>query len=428
MDDTVTAEPRRDDSLIIDHAAQLLVCPAHGEGLGIIEDGALVTRDGQILWVGQTTDLPAEYATGGAGRAGARTIDATGRVVMPGLVECHTHLVFGGSREHELQMRAAGATYAEIAAAGGGIMSTVRATRAASTEELRERGRANLRQMLRLGLTTVEAKSGYGLSTEHELRLLEVYRDLDAEQPIDVVPTFLGAHVVGPEYRDRPDAYIDLVVEEMIPAVAERGLARFCDVFCEQGAFTLEQSRRVLRAGLEHGLRPKLHADQFEDSGGGALAAELGAVSADHVDHIGDSGVAAMAAAGVTAVLLPGAVVFLGLRHFAPARRLLDGGVRVALSTDFNPGSCHCTSPFIIATLASSYLKMSLAEVLRGWTCDAARALDLQGEIGSLEPGCRADVVVLDIGSAERIPYDLGVDHVETVVKAGFVVHEAERQ
>ncbi|MBM3147849.1 MAG: amidohydrolase family protein, partial [Actinobacteria bacterium] len=211
---------------------------------------------------------------------------------------------------------------------------------------------------------------------------------------------------------------------EMLPEVAGRGLARFCDVFCEQGAFTLQQSRRVLTAGLEHGLRPKLHADQFADGGGGELAAELGAVSADHLDHIGDAGVAAMAEAGATAVLLPGAVAFLGLHHFAPARRLLEGGVRVALSTDFNPGSCHCMSPFIVATLASSYLKMSLTEVLRGWTCEAAGALGLAGEVGSLEEGCRADIVVLDTHRAERIPYDFGVDHVETVVKDGLVVHE----
>jgi imidazolonepropionase len=413
--------------LTIRHAAELLVCPAEGKGLGIIEDGALLARDGRIVWVGRTADLAVESSGPLDDASGRRIIDASGRVVMPGLVECHTHLVFGGSREHEFQMRAAGASYAEIAAAGGGIMSTVRATRAASTEELLERGRANLRAMLRLGLTTVEAKSGYGLSTEHELRLLEVYRDLDAEQPVDVVPTFLGAHVVGPEYRDRPEAYVDLVVEEMIPEVAERGLARFCDVFCEQGAFTLQQSRRVLTAGLEHGLRPKLHADQFADGGGGELAAELGAVSADHLDHIGDTGVAAMAAAGVTAVLLPGAVAFLGLHHFAPARRLLADGVRVALSTDFNPGSCHCMSPFIVATLASSYLKMSLAEVLRGWTCEPAAALGLAGEVGSLEEGRRADIVVLDTCSAERIPYDFGVDHVHTVVKDGLVVHEAPR-
>lgn len=412
--------------LVIKHAAELLVCPPGGDGLGAIADGAVAARDGRIVWVGPTKDLSAELVDE-AGSAGARVLDASGRVVMPGLVECHTHLVFGGSREHEFQMRAAGASYAEIAAAGGGIMSTVRATRSASTEELLERGRRNLRDMLRLGLTTVEAKSGYGLSTEHELRLLEIYRDLDAEQPVDVVPTFLGAHVVGPEYRDRPDAYVDLVVAESVPEVARRGLARFCDVFCEKGAFTLQHSRRVLEAGLEHGLRPKLHADQFEDGGGGELAAELGAVSADHLDHVGDTGIAAMAAAGVTAVLLPGAVAFLGLHHFAPARRLIDGGVPVAISTDYNPGSCHCISPFIIATLASSYLTMSLAEVVRGYTCDAARALGLQGEVGSLEVGCRADIVVLDTDTAEAVPYDFGVNHVQTVVKDGTIVHEAGR-
>lgn len=435
---------RRNGDLVVRHAAELLVCPADGDGLGTIEDGAVVARDGHVVWVGRTDELPDGLSrtnqSGGAddaavdgsspgeaaagpegGDRGPKVVDATGKVVMPGLVECHTHLVFGGSREYEFQMRSKGASYAEIAAAGGGIMSTVKATRAASTDELLERGRANLADMLRLGLTTVEAKSGYGLSVEHELRLLDIYRELDDEQPVDVVPTLLGAHVVAPEFRGRPDAYVDLVVGEMIPECARRGLARFCDVFCEEGAFTLEQSRRVLEVGLEHGLRPKLHADQFGDGGGGRLAAELGAVSADHLDHIGDAGIGAMAAAGVTAVLLPGAVAFLGLHHFAPARRLIDGGVHVALSTDFNPGTCHCMSPYLMATLASGYLKMDIAEVLRGYTCEAARALGLEDEVGSLEVGRKADIAVLDVPNAESIPYDFGMVQVETVVKDGMV-------
>jgi imidazolonepropionase len=408
--------------LIVEHAAELLVCPPEDDGLGAVPDGALAAADGRIVWVGPTSKLDARVVR----RPHAEVIDATGKVVMPGLVECHTHLVFGGSRAHEMQMRAAGATYADIAAAGGGIMSTVHATRQASTGELHERGLATLRDLLRLGLTTVEAKSGYGLSVAHELRLLEIYARLDAAQPVTVVPTFLGAHVVAPEYRDEPDGYVDLIVGEMIPQVARRGLARFCDVFCEQGAFTLAQSRRVLEAGLEHGLRPKLHADQFADGGGAELAAELGAVSVDHVDHAGTAGIAALAAAGVTAVLLPGAVAFLGLQRFAPARALIEGGVPVALSTDFNPGSCYCRSPYVVATLASSYLKMSVAEVLRGWTCNAARALGLQREIGSLQPGYRADAILLDVPNAEEIPYDFGANHVSVVVKDGQVVRETQ--
>jgi len=300
----------------------------------------------------------------------------------------------------------------------------VRATRLASTEELHARGSAALRDFLRRGFTTVEAKSGYGLTTADELRLLEVYARLEAAQPIPVVPTFLGGHVVAPEYRGQPERYVDLVVEEMLPEVARRGLARFCDVFCEQGAFSVEQSRRVLLAGLEHGLRPKLHADQFADGGGARLAAEVGAVSADHLDRAGEDGIAALAAAGVTAVLLPGAVAFLGLHRFAPARALIDAGVPVALSTDFNPGSCHCRNPYVIATLASSYLRMSVAEVIRGWTCDAARALGLESEVGSLVAGRKADVVVADVPNAETIPYDFGADPVAAVVKDGVLVYE----
>lgn len=423
--------------LIIEHAAELLTCPVdvaadvltpaergpEWRGLGLIPDGALAASGGRVIWVGPSAQIDRHVQRA----AGARVVDATGKTVLPGLVECHTHLVFGGSRAHEFQLRAAGASYAQIAAAGGGIMSTVRATRAASDDELYAAGRRNLDELLRMGLTTVEAKSGYGLSTEHELRLLQTYADLDRDHPVGVVPTFLGAHVVGPEYRDKPDAYVDLVAGEMIPEVARRGLARFCDVFCETGAFTLAQSRRVLEAGLEHGLVPKLHADQFRDGGGGALAAELGAASADHLDHIGGAGMAAMAAAGVPAVLLPGAVAFLGLRRFAPAGELLAAGVPVALSTDFNPGSCHCRNPYIVMTLASSYLHMSLAGVLRGYTCVAARALRLEDEVGGLRPGMRADVLVLDVPSAEQIPYDFGAAPVAMVVKGGKVVpHEKE--
>jgi len=407
--------------LVVEHAAELLVCPPQGDGLGVIADGALAARSGRILWVGPS----AEVETAVAREATATVLDARGKLVMPGLVECHTHLLFGGSRAHEYQLHVAGAGYQQIAAAGGGIMSTVRATRAAGDEELRARGRERLRRFLRHGVTTLEAKSGYGLSTEHELRLLRLSAQLDGQQPVSIVPTFLGAHVVGPEYREAPERYVDLLVEEMIPAVAQRRLARFCDVFCEEGAFSLEQSRRILRAGLAHGLRPKLHAEQFAAHGGAALAAELGAVSADHLDRVDEAGIAALAAAGVTAVLLPGADVFLGGSDFAPARRLLDAGVHVAISTDFNPGTCTCQDPFLIATLACSYLKMTAVEAIRGLTCEAARALALAGEVGSLLPGHQADMLLLDLAGHEEIPYRFGEVRIEAVVKAGAVVFEA---
>lgn len=407
--------------LIVEHAAELLVCPPDGDGLGIIEDGSLAARDGRLSWVGPASELDAHAARDER----TTVLSARGKLVMPGIVECHTHLVFGGSRAREYQQRVSGASYQEVAAAGGGIMSTVYATRAAGDDELRARGREHLRVFVRHGVTTLEAKSGYGLSVEDEVRLLRVCAQLDGQQPVDIVPTLLGAHVVAPEYRGTPERYVDLIVEEMIPRVASQKLARFCDVFCEEGAFSVGQSRRVLQAGLEHGLRPKLHADQFNAAGGAQLAAELGAVSADHLDNVDDAGLAALAAAGVTAVLIPGAVAFLGLTEYAPARRFLAAGVHVALSTDFNPGTCTCRDPFIVATLASSYMKMTAAEVIRGITCEAARALALERHVGTLSAGCQADLLILGLAHHDEIPYSFGSERVETVVKAGAVVHEA---
>jgi imidazolonepropionase len=339
-------------------------------------------------------------------------------------------VVFGGERSLEFQMRAAGKSYQEIAAAGGGIRSTVRETRAASREELFEQGRRHLGWLLRYGVTTVEVKSGYGLSLHDELRILEVYRGLAGVVPQTLVPTLLGAHAVPVEYvagsGGGPEAYVDLVVERMIPEAAARGLARFCDVFVEEDAFTLAQARRVLEAGLEHGLRPKLHADQLSAGGGAELAAEVGAVSADHLDHVSDEGIAALAAAGVTAVLLPGAVFFLGLHHYAPARRLLEAGVRVALSTDFNPGTCYTENVFLMGTIASTCMKMTAAEVLLALTINAAHAVGLAEEVGSLEVGKRADILILDTTSHLTIPYHWGVNPVATVVKDGVVVIEGD--
>lgn len=433
--------------LVIRHAGELVTCaapaaagvggppsggahaadaPPEAAALGIIPDGALAVADGRIVWLGPDADLEAAVTVG----PGTRVVDARGRVVMPGVVECHTHVAFGGDRAAEFQMRVAGKSYQEIAATGGGIRSTVRDTRAASREELFERGRRHLGWLLRYGVTTVEVKSGYGLSLHDELRILEVYRDLADAVPQTLVPTLLGAHTVPDEYRGAtgggPEAYVDLVVEGMIPETAARGLARFCDVFVEEGAFTLAQARRVLQAGVEHGLRPKLHVDQLSAGGGAELAAEVGAVSADHLDHVSDRGIAALAAAGVTAVLLPGAVFFLGLREFAPARRLLDAGVRVALSTDFNPGTCYTENVFLMGTIASTHMKMTAAEVVLALTINAAHAVGLGEEIGSLEVGKRADILILDTTSHLTIPYHWGVNPVATVIKDGVVVIEGD--
>ncbi len=411
---------------VVRHAGELVTCGAPATAtagtddaaLGIIEDGALAAADGRIVWVGRDADLAAAVALAPA----ATTLDARGRVVMPGVVECHTHAVFGGDRAGEFQMRVRGWSYQEIAAAGGGIMSTVLATRAASREELFERGRLHLDRLLRYGATTVEVKSGYGLTLEDELRILEIYRDLAEVVSQTLVPTLLGAHTVPAEYRGDPYGYVDLVVNEMIPRAADRGLARFCDVFVEEGAFTLEQARRVLEAGVAHGLRPKAHVDQLTGGGGAELAAAVGAVSADHLDHVSDAGIAALAAAGVTAVLLPGAVFFLGASEYAPARRLIDAGVRVALSTDFNPGTCYTENVFLMGTIASMQMKMTAPEVILALTLNAAHAIGLADEVGSLEPGKRADILILDTTDHLTIPYHWGINPVATVIKDGKVV------
>ena len=426
----VGARPVAD--LVVRHAGELVTCRGgagvasasvggagdSGARLGIVADGALAAASGRIVWVGRDADLADAVAVTSA----TRVLDAEGRVVMPGIVECHTHVVFGGDRAAEYQLRVRGATYGEIAAAGGGILGTVRATRAASFEELRRAGARRLRLLLEHGVTTVEAKSGYGLTVADELRLLQVYADLARSGPQTLVPTLLGAHTVPPEYAGRADAYVDLVVGEMIPAAAELGLAVCCDVFVEEGAFTLSQARRVLQAGAAHGLRPKLHVDQLSPGGGAELAAELGALSADHLDHVSDAGIAALAGAGVVAVLLPGAVFFLGLREYAPARRLLDAGVRVALSTDCNPGTCNTENVFLMGTIASSQMGMRVDEVVRALTVEAAHAVGLGHDVGSLEPGKRADLVVLDATSHLSIPYHWGIDPVAMVIKDGRIV------
>jgi imidazolonepropionase len=376
----------------------LVTCAGAGGQAAVhpIPDAALVWENETILWVGPAADLPAEFARG-------ETREAGGALVIPGLVDCHTHLAFGGWRAEEFEQRIRGRSYLEIAAAGGGIASTVAKTRAATSGELRRRCDEHLAAMAELGITTVEAKSGYGLSTEHELRLLEVYRDL-ASGPQRIIPTLLAAHIVPPDYRDHRDMYLRLITDEIIPLVAKRGLARFCDAFVEERAFTVEEGRRVLKAGLAVGLRPKLHADQLTCSGGAELAAEVGAISADHLEFISPTGIERLAAAGTVAVGLPLASLYLQSPPL-PARTLLAAGVPVAIATDFNPGSAPSYHLPLALTLACTLFRMTPAEALKGATLVAAKAIGLEREVGSLEAGKSADFAVIDAPSVEHWLY-----------------------
>jgi imidazolonepropionase len=386
--------------------------------------------EGRVAAVGERRAVEAAIQADGLSLARFARIDARGGAVTPGLVDPHTHLLFGGSRADELVLRQRGASYLEILAAGGGILSTVAATRAASTDQLLEHGRRWLDEMLTHGVTTIEAKSGYGLDLETEIRLVEAAHRLGREGPVDVVPTYLGAHAVPPEFRKRPDgteAYVRSVIEEQLPGIAAHGRARSCDVFCEEGVFSADQSRRILEAADGYGLTLRLHADELAPSGGAELAAELGAASADHLATPSEAGIAALAEAATTdrptvATLLPHTTWFLMKDHHAPARRFIDRGVPVAIGTDFNPGTSPTPSLPLAMTAACVNLLMSPDEVLAGTTINAARALLLEDEIGSLEPGKAADVVIWGVPTSEQIPYWSGADLVRTVIKRGRVV------
>ncbi len=416
--------------LIIEGAAELLTLrgnsarPRRGEEmreLGIIRQGALAARRGKIVWVGTTADL----LTSVRPMAFSKLIDAYGKTVMPGLVDPHTHLVFAGSRENEFAMRIQGKTYQEIAAAGGGINATVAATRKVSKAELKVEARKALDRMLALGCTTVEAKSGYGLELETELKMLEVIRDLNEEGPMTVIPTFMGAHEIPPEFRQNPEAYVDLVISRMIPEVAARKLARFCDVFCEAGVFSVEQSERIFRAAASVGLEARVHADELADLGGAAMAARMKARTADHLLFVSDDGIRQMAAAGVIAVLLPGTAYFLHMQRYARARDMIAAGVPVALATDFNPGSCMTESLPLILNLACTQMRMLPAETIAAATINAAWAIGEEDCAGSLDVGKQADILILDAPSHEHLCYHFGVNLVETVVKNGKVVVES---
>lgn len=386
--------------------------------LGIIRNGALALKDGRIVAVGKTPEVAKVFR--------AQTIlSASGKTVLPGFVDPHTHLVFAGWREDEFQMRVEGASYMEILGAGGGILRTVRETRKASIEKLVERGLKTLDTMLEHGTTTVEAKSGYGLTTKDELKILEVVKRINQLHCSDVVPTFLGAHAVPPEFKDNQAEYVSLLVGDMIPKVAEKELAEFCDVFCEKGVFNLEQSRRVLAAGKSNKLKPKIHADEMGMLGGAELAADIQAVSADHLLFSSVEGIRAMAEKSVIAVLLPAAALSLMMGRYADARLMIDSGVPVALATDFNP-SCLVENMQLIIALACHFMRLTSAEAVTAATINAAHAVGRGKEVGSLEIGKKADVVILDAPNHKFLGYHFGVDLVDKVIKNGRVVVDKE--
>ena len=417
-------------NLIIKNASALVTCSGfmakkgrEMSELGIIADGAVVIEQGRISRVGTTTNIMADLKALGQDLSQFETIDASGKAVLPGFIDSHTHLVFGGYRAEEYAWRLKGDSYMDILQRGGGILSTVAATRSASREELTDAGLKRLDSMLAFGVTTVEGKSGYGLDRATEVKQLEVMADLNRLHPLDVVPTFMGAHAVLPEYKGRENDYIDFLLKEVVPEVVSRRLAEFCDVFCEKNVFSLKQSRRLLTNAVESGLKSKLHADEIVQLGGAELAAEIGAVSADHLLHASDEGLSAMAQAGVVATLLP-ATAFSLREPYARGRLMIDAGGAVALATDFNPGSCFSESIPLVAALAALYMNLSPEEIVTALTINAAAALDRAQVIGSLDPGKQGDVIILENPSYRFIPYHLGVSTVEKVIKGGVLVFD----
>ena len=421
-------DTRMNVDLLITHASQLLTIPAHAGGpqrgdrlgdLAIVEDGALAVANGSIVDLGPTVDLIAKYQA-------TQVIDAGGRVVMPGFVDPHTHVVFAGDRASEFERRIAGATYMEIMNAGGGIMSTVRATRAARADELADQTRARLDRMLAHGTTTAEAKTGYGLDTATELKLLDVIARLDTEHPIDLVPTFLGAHAIPAEYAGRENAYTDLVVNEMLPAVSSlipHPSSFFVDVFCEHGAFTLEQTRRILEKAKELGFALKIHVDEFEPLGSARLGVELGAISVDHVVTTPPDEIELLGKSNTIAVSLPGTPFGLAHHDYTPAKGILAAGGALAIATDLNPGTTWNESMQFIVALACRYLRLTQAQALAAATINAAHAIGRGGSIGSLETGKQADVLIMDVSDYRAIGYRYGTNLVQRVIKHGQVVY-----
>lgn len=429
MSKTAKGKAREAVDLLIVNASELVTVaggsqkPVTGRQmreLGIVRNGGLAVKDGKIVAVGKTAEVTKAFKA-------ENIINANGKTVLPGFVDPHTHMIFAGSREDEFQMRIEGASYMEILSAGGGILKTVRETRRASAEKLVELGIETLNVMLEHGTTTAEAKSGYGLTTKDELKILQVIQRVNQLHAVDVVPTFMGAHALPPEFQGSTQAYVDLVVNEMIPRIAEKSLAEFCDVFCEKGVFGLEQSRRILAVGRNCGLKLKVHADEMSPLGGAELAADFGAASADHLLFASDEGIEAMAEKGVVAVLLPAAAFSLMSGHYADARVMINRGVAVALGTDLNP-SCFAENQQLVVAFACHLMRLTPAEAIIAATINAAHAICRAGEIGSLEVGKKADVIVLDVPNHKFLGYCLGVNVVDKVVKNGRVVVDKEAQ
>ena len=389
--------------------------------LSIVPDGALLITAGRITQVGSREEIDPLIDIVGAD---CEVVDAGGRVVMPGFVDAHTHPVFAGTRAGEFEERASGVTYQEIAARGGGIQATVRTTREATLDELVVAGKRYADWFLRTGTTTVEAKSGYGLTTEDELKILRAIKLLNSQNPLSYVSTFLGAHDIPQEYKARREQYVSLLIDEMLPQVAAEKLAEYCDVFCEEKVFTTDEARKILAAARAHGLGLRMHADQLSLSGGAKLAAELGTVTADHLEHTDAEGIAALQSAGVQPVLLPGSVYALGSGRYPAAREMIAAGLAVVLATDFNPGSSPTPAMTMILSLASTHMKMTPAESITAATINAAYTLNRGNQIGSLEPGKRADFVIHDCGDYRELAYFFGIEHPWRVYASGQPVYE----
>jgi imidazolonepropionase len=420
------------NSLLISGASQLLTMrgsgPRRGDSLsnlGLIKDGALLVRDGLIAAVGtrgEVEKLPEAR--------GAEKLDLGGRVALPGFVDSHTHLIHAASRAEEYELKIAGASYEEIARKGGGILNSVKKLRAAISEALKKRALGALKQFAAYGTTTIEAKSGYGLDVANELKILRLHKELAGEQLVEMVSTFLGAHVVPGEYRGKAggaERYIKLIEQNMLPEIGESRLAEFCDVFCDRGAFTVEQSKRVLQAGRQWGLAPRVHAEQLSRTGAARLAILMRAASCDHLEHVNKSDIQALGKSETVATLLPGCDFHLGLEHYAPARALIDAGAIVSLATDYNPGTSPTLSMPMILSLACTQLRMTPAEAITAATINGAYALRRGESIGSLEVGKQADFAVFEVADYREIPYYFGVNHCWMTVKRGRVIHAAEQ-